>query len=214
MRLMQKIKNAILCLTLAATIAGCTTAKQSGSVSAYYDSRGKQTATVTGCAYDLPLDTKLFGFVEIETEKQNQDNLKKPYTELRLSKKAKNGLGVAAEYNKDFSLPDETTRLGLVYEPDLSDIVSSTNIGLKFYPVSSNNKGMQLGLYGKKSFNQGNIYVGGFLDYNFKPNKIVSEIQLGKRIADNLYFVVEGRYSGFIEKNNLGIAAGLEWKFK
>jgi hypothetical protein len=73
---------------------------------------------------------------------------------------------------------------------------------------------MQVAVYGRKEFKEGDIYIGGFFDYNFKPNKIVTEVQTGKRIADGLYFIVEGRYNGFLPEEKIGVGIGLEYQFK
>lgn len=184
-----------------------------GKFAGYYDSRKKPTATFTGGAYGLPLGSELFGFVEMETEKSN---LEKPYTELSLSKKSGIGLGVAVEYNRDFSpLPNGiilsgVTRLGVVYERKNK---KNELIGCKFYPAATQNNGMQAVFYGNKRFNKGDVVIDWFFDYNFKPREIVTELQVGKRLQEGLYWVVEGRYNGFKESDSAGVGLGLEWRF-
>ena len=84
-------------------------------------------------------------------------------------------------------------------------------MGLKFYPASTGH-GMQAGLYGNAVFRNGDITVDGFMDYNFEPRKVVADLQIGKRIDDDLYAVIEGRYNGFMPKDNFGVGIGLEWK--
>jgi len=71
---------------------------------------------------------------------------------------------------------------------------------------------MQLGLYGNTSFRNG-ITLEGFLDYNFLSEKIVTELQFGKRITQDLYGVVEARYNGFRIEDPFSLGIGLEWKF-
>ena len=213
MKIIKNIRKGILGLLAVAILSGCTNSKHFVSVEGYRDIRGMNTATLSGGASNLPLETNLFGFIDIETEKQNQDNLKRPYGEIRLSKKTENGFGVAVEYNRNFALPKGVTRLGFVCEPKLNKLCNDLFVGIKYFPASTYNHGSQLGLYGKKTFNKGDFYIGGYWDYNFKPNKIVSDIQFGKRIKDNLYFIVEGRYNGFKDKKNRnGVGIGLEWK--
>jgi hypothetical protein len=210
----MKIKNIIFSLLASVILSGCASSKHFVSVEGYRDTRGMNTATLSGGASNLPLGASLFGFIDVETEKQNKDNLKRPYGEIRLSKKAENGLGISAEYNRNFALPKGTTRLGFVCEPKLSKLCKDLFLGVKYFPTSSGNHGSQLGIYGKKTFNKGDFYIGGYWDYNFKPDKIVSDIQFGKRIKDNIYFIVEGRYNDFKnKKNKKGIGMGLEWKF-
>lgn len=212
MEITKNIKNSILGLIAGALLSGCAASKPFVSVAAYQDTRGMPTATIEAKASNLPFDTSLYSFMDIETEKEN-DKLKRPYGEIRLSKKAENELGIAVEYNRDFVLPKGITRLGAVYEPNLGKISKNLFLGVKYFPASTDNHGSQLGLYGKKIFNKGDFYIGGYWDYNFKPDKVVTDIQFGKRIKDNLYFVVEGRYNGF-KKEKEGIGIGLEWKFK
>lgn len=217
MTLLEKIKNFVIGAELAAILTGCATThtnpKPFGKIAGYYDTRGKQTATLTIGASDLPLDTKFFSFMDVATEKDSLDNLTPPYGEFRLSKKSDIGLGAAVEYNRDFSKSNGITRLGLVYEPNIKDVLENTFLGLKFYPASTDDHGTQLGLYGNTSFRDGDITLDGYLDYNFTPKKIVIDLQFGKRIKGNLYGVLEARYNGFMEKDSFGLGIGLEWKF-
>ncbi|MBI2564385.1 hypothetical protein HYV79_00140 [Candidatus Woesearchaeota archaeon] len=211
MNLKQKIQNILLATTL--TFTGCAETKPFGKVASYYDTKGQPTATIAGGATDLPLGTKLFGFADVETEKENPDNLQNPYIELQLSKKASNGLGIATEYNRNFSLEKGITRAGFVYEPNLAEILKNTRIGLKFYPTATDNHGMQAGFYGSKSFNKGDITLDTFLDYNIDAKRIVSDLQVGKKLGENFYFVLEGRHNGFKKKDKEGLGIGFEWRW-
>lgn len=217
MTIHEKIKNFAIGTILAAALTGCATThtnpKPFGKIAGYYDTRGKPTATLTVGASDLPLGTKFFSFLDVTIEEGNPDKITPPYGEFRLSKKSDIGLGVAAEYNRDFSKSDGITRVGLIYEPNLKDVLDNTFLGLKFYPTSTHDHGMQLGLYGNTSFRDGDITLDGYLDYNFKPKKTVFDLQLGKRIKDNLYGVVEVRYNEFMKEDSFGLGIGLEWKF-
>ncbi len=182
-----------------------------GRVSGYIDSRANYNVVFTGGASGLPFGMNLFGFADAETEKHHSSWLKKPYTEVSLAKKTENGLGAAIEHNRDFNFDKGVTRVGLVYEPSL---LKAGVTGLKFYPLSTNNNGVQAVLYGSKRFNKGDIVVDGFFDYNFKPRKIVTEIQVGKRLNEGVYGVVEWRYNGFKDKGErMGAGVGLEWRF-
>ena len=175
-------------------------------VTSQHDSRDFSTVTLTGGASGLPFGMGTFGFIESETEKGNRDNLKQPYGEINLSEKGQYGFGAIAEYNRDFSSDRGVTRIGLVFEPKLSFF-----FGTKFYPISTANSGIQIGVYGNKKFNEGDEYVEGFVDYNFKPGKFVGEVQVGRRIKGNLFGVIEGRYNGFKPRKTVS-GAGLEWK--
>ena len=181
-----------------------------GKVGGYFDSRTHLNMVFTGGAFGLPYGMSLFGFADAETEENHLSWLKKPYVEVSLAKKTENGLGAAIEHNRDFNFNNGVTRVGLVYEPNL---LKAGVIGLNFYPLSTNNNGIQVVFYGNRSFRKGDIIFDGFFDYNFKPRKIVIEIQVGKRLDGNLYGVVEGRYNGFKEKGKSGVGVGLEWRF-
>ncbi len=217
MGLIQKIKTLALGTVLAASIVSNAHAEEPkpfGKVAGYYDTRGKPTATLTLGASDLPLETKFFSFMDFATEKDNLDNLTAPYGEFRLSKKADFGLGIAAEYNRDFSQDEGTTRAGFIFEPNLKKLLPNTFLGMKFYPASTYDHGMQLGVSGNAHFFDGDLTLDGFLDYNFKPGAVVTDLQVGYRLKDNLYAVIEGRYNGFLPKDQqLGVGLGLEWKF-
>lgn len=63
------------------------------------------------------------------------------------------------------------------------------------------------------------IYVGGFLDQNFIYNgrgglsfKWVAEHQIGLRLIDELYAILEYRINDFYAKDNYGLGYGLEYK--
>ncbi len=215
MGLIQTIKTLALGTVLAALIASNAHAQEPkpfGKVAGYYDTRGKPTATLTLGASELPLGTKFFSFMDFSAEKDNPDNLTAPYSELRLSKKADFGLGIATEYNRDFSQEQGTTRAGFIVEPKLRNFLPNAHVGMKFYPVSTHDHGMQLGINGNASFFDGDLTLDGFFDHNFKPGKSVTELQLGYRLVDNLYGVVEARYNGFLPERNIGAGVGLEWK--
>ena len=213
MTITQKIKKGILSLAAAILVTGCANTKNFMSVEGYRDTRGMNVGTISGSA-NLPLKTNTFAFIEYETE-QGTDNIKRPYGEIMLSKKAKNGLGVAVEYDRNFALPKGTTRTGFVFEPSfLRKLDKNLFLGVKYFPSSTDNQGEQLGIYGKKTFSNGDFYVGGYFDYDFKSDAIVTDLQFGKRIKENLHLIVKGRLNEFRAKGDQkGIGVGLEWKF-
>ncbi len=210
MTIYKKIKSVVASGVLATTIAigGCAETRPFGNLRAYHDARWNSDATLIAGASNLPLGAKLFTTTDV---KMDGDSIGDPYNETRLSKRGSYGFGAAIEYNRDFGKPKGATRLGAIYEPDLSKILDNTKIGLKFFPVSTQNKGIQLGLYGIKEF--GDNRIDGFLDYNFDPKKIVTEIQYGRKISENLYGIVEGRYNGLAKTDRSGIGIGLQWDF-
>ncbi len=220
MKLIQKIKAQVKALAfgtvLVTALAGTASATPStfGRIAGYYDTRGRPTATVTAGASELPLGINAFSFLDFATERDNLDNLIAPYGEIRFSRKADFGLGVAIEYNRDFSMEDGTTRIGFVFEPNLRVFLPHTFVGAKFYPVSTHDHGMQSGIYGGTHLLGGNLTLDGFLDYNFNAEKVVAELQAGYRIANDFYGVLEGRYNGFLPENQrVGAGVGLEWRF-
>ena len=217
MKSLQKIKTLALGTVLTAFIASNAHAEEPkpfGKTAGYYDTRAKPTATLTLGASDMPLGTKFFSFMDFATEKDNPNNLTAPYGEFRFSKKADFGLGVAAEYNRDVSQNEGTTRAGFIFDPDLRTFLPNAHLGLKLYPASTHGHGMQLGTSGNVSFLEGDLTIDSFLDYNFRPGKVVTDLQVGYRLKDNLYAVIEGRYNGFLPQDQqFGAGPGLEWKF-
>lgn len=214
MTLTQKIKALALGTVLAASITNTAQAepKPFGKVAGYYDSRGKPTSTVIIGAAELPLGTALFSFMDFATEKADWEDLTPPYGEWKLSKKADYGLGVAVEYDRDFSQENGTIRVGFMVEPNLAQRLPNTFIGLNYYPASSGDQGGQVVVYGQARFLGGNLTLDGYLDYNFKPEKIVTDLQAGYRISGGLSAVVKGRYNSFLPEERGGLGVGLEWK--
>ncbi len=185
-----------------------STAGEFGRVAGYYDTRGHYNLVLEGGATDLPLGTKLFGYIDAETDEDNPDNLNKSYAEVRMTKRGESGLGVAAEYNGE-PFKSGTTRTGITYEPGLP---KGSRLGAKFFPFATGDKGMQVGVNGRYDITD-DMWVEAFLDYNFKPGKTVTEVQVGKEIKDNLSVVAEGRYNGFKDEDDLGVGIGLDWSF-
>lgn len=223
---MKFIRN----LTLIASmfLAACAQTKPWGRVGAYYDTRGMPTASITGGATDLPLGAQSFGFLDAKTDKKDLDSLQDPYMEINLARKAtlpglgegigkmfERSIGPIVEYNRDFSQKRGIVRAGLVFEPDVSQFSQDTLIGINVYPVASEDAGPQIVFYGNKGFNDYTWYVDGFLDYNFDSKKVVSEIQLGRKIWGDLYGIVEARHNGFFEQDDQwGVGVGLEFHLK
>jgi len=211
----SKLRTLVLSglLAVASAFGGCADIKPKPFVKAdaYYDTRGKPTSSLVANISDLPLGTNFFGFADFERDPVNGD-IKPPYSEMKISKKLENGLGVALEYDRDFNVPEGIVRKGFIYEPDVSKFIKDAFIGINFYPLSNPDKGSQIGVYGKKDFNNKDMYVEGFLDYDFDTNKVVSEVQFGKKLKDKLYGVIEGRYNGYSDEN-FGVGIGLEYNF-
>ena len=192
MNFTKRIRELAIGAACIATMAGTASAgpKPYGKIAGYYDTRGNPTGTLSIGANGLPLETRLFSFTDFATEKNDFDDLQPPYSEVRLSRKSASGFGVAAEYNRDFSQRNGVTRVGLLCEPDLKKRLGNTFLGIKYFPASTRDHGMQVGLYGNTSVHGGDITIDGYLDHNIKPGTTVADLQIGKRISDGLSAVV------------------------
>jgi hypothetical protein len=200
----------ITLLAILTALAGCSTPKVSGRLATYYDTRGMPTATLTVGARSLPADTNFFGFVDVDGDERA--NISKTYGEFMLSKKADNGIGAAIEHNYDFLKQEGVTRPGIIYEPPLTGI-DNTFVGVKFFPDSFPDQGMQVGVYGSKEWNDGDITLNFWGDYNFTSGTSIGDIQVGKRLVKSVYLVIEGRYSGFNHEEPFSLGIGLEGRF-
>jgi hypothetical protein len=183
----------------------------SGDINAYYDTRGYPTTTLNLYCSDLPFKTDFYGFIDIfgsTSDPLNPDS----YGEFSLKKEFWRGLGAKVEYDGDFNLPSGISRAGISYQPKIDGFFEVT-----LYPFSTHDAGGQIVLAGEKNFRNRDIYLRGFMDVNLKSEKIVGEVQFGKRLGDkksNWYGIIEGRYNGFLEKNQqIGIGIGIERKF-
>jgi hypothetical protein len=210
---LKNLRKAFAGLLAAACLATAKSADISGDVNAYYDTRGYPDTTVNLYGHDLPGKTDFFGFVDSSGSREKPFDLNS-YGEFKLSKNLLNSFGIAIEYDRDFSASHGIARAGILFEPKIP--LKDAFFNVTFYPVASHNDGTQLVLCGGKTFREGDYYIRGFCDLNFKSKGIVpfAEIQFGKRIKGNLYAVVEGRYNGFTKKDDFGIGVGLEWKFR
>src|SRR3989338_4681344 len=180
-------KNTLLAVLISAVVLGSGRSKAADihpRLSGYYDSRGMPTTSLTLSASKLPLQTDFFGFVDIAGKCDTLERADSVYGEFKLSRKVLGDIGFAVEHNQDFLKPFGVTRLGLSYEPSM---VKDGFVGLTFYPWATQRDGAQVVLYGRKNFRKGDIYVEGFMDYNFKLRTFVSELQFGKRIYKGLY---------------------------
>ncbi len=224
--MMKCLRDLALCGSI--FLASCSTQpKPWGKAAGYYDTRGVPSASLTGGVNDLPLGADFFGFIDAYSEKNHWDDVQNPYTELKLYRKATLGdvssvfgksVGPAVQYDRDFSLRRGIARLGLTFEPNLSEYIGVNSlVGTNFYPASSENGGVQLGAYAAGYFFDDLFCYDGFFDYDTNPQggkpKIVSEIQAGVRIWKNLYAVVEGRYNEYLD-DRFGVGIGLELLLK
>ncbi len=216
------LRNLALCGSM--LLASCSVQpKPWGKIAGYYDTREMPSASLTGGVNELPLGADFFGFTDIYSEKEHWDDVQNPYVELKLYRKATLGdvnsvfgksVGPAVQYDRDFSLRRGIARLGLTFEPNLSEFLGSNSLaGANVYPISSENGGVQLGVYAVDYFFDDLFCYDGFFDYDVNPQdgkpKIVSEIQGGVRIWKNLYGVVEARYNEYFD-DAFGIGVGLE----
>ncbi len=199
-------------LMSAAILVNCRSkaADFSPHVSTYYDTRGMPTTSLTLSASKLPLQTDFFGFLDVYGKRELLQGVGSVYGEFKLSRKVFGDLGVAVEQDQDFLKPFGATRLGLSYEPPP---LKNGFLGMTLYPFATEHDGAQVVLCGRKNFRNGDYYVEGFLDYNFKPGVVVSELQFGKRIHKKLFGVVEARHNGFMGRQSWRLGAGLEWNF-
>lgn len=209
----NELKKFIFGIGLSGALAGAKGADISSSISTYYDTRGMPSASITMNASKLPFGTTFFGFTDFFMNREDNSKFNNAYGEYKLSRPLLKGIGISTEYDRDFSLSKGIHRLGVSFEPNLSKIMKEGFFGISLYSLATENDGAQVVLYGNKNFRNGDIYIGGFLDYNFKPNNVVTEVQFGKRIKKDIYFVVEGRYNGFQKKDSFGVGVGLEIKF-
>jgi hypothetical protein len=225
---MKLFKNLALCGGM--LLAGCIQTKPWGRAEFYYDTRGMSSATIRGGATDLPLGTDFFGFIDEFSKKDNLDNLQDPYLEAKLYRKIEIGdknsflgrsFGPAVEYDRDFVLSRGIARLGLTFEPNLSQYVDDLFLGTNIYPFASENAGVQIGLYGFKGFLDRKFILDGFIDVNPQDRKpkIVTELLGGVSFMNvweklkDFYMVSEVRYNDYLE-DRFGVGFGLAVYFK
>ncbi len=200
--------GAIVALSLIALPNESFAKDRSGRIAVYSDTRGfpQSNITLEGVSKNtFGSGIKGFGFID----KFNEGNI---YSEARLSREIAKGIGPTIEYNGNLD-NQNILRAGFVFEPGFGKIIPNTNLGVKWFPVSTKNKGSQIAIYGGRKIFK-NTPMGGFFDYNFKSKKVVSEIQLSQSLTNHLNAVVEARYNGFLpEKDKFGVGIGLEYKF-
>lgn len=214
MAIKNTLKKVALGLVAGAALANAGNAAEIfGRVGTYFDTRSMPTASITLNALKLPFGTKFFGFTDFFMSKDDNAKFDGAYGEYQLSRPIWKGFGISGEYNRDFSLPKGVHRLGVFYEPNLSKVMKDGFFGITFNALATEHIGSQLIFYGGKQFKNGDMYVDGFLDYNFKSDVVVTEVQFGKRVYKDLFAVGEVRYNGFMQKDNFGVGLGLELKF-
>jgi len=205
-------KKAIIGAALATALTG-NAADNWGKASLYYDTLGFPTATLTGGASKLPLGMDFFGFVDFDANEKMND-LQAVYGEFKLSRNVFKNISLAVEQNQDFLQLDKgITRAGLMYNIPLDRVCKDSFLSATYYPFATESDGAQMVIAGRKEFKKGDMYIEGFLDYNFKPGIAFSQVQVGKRIHKNLYGVLEGRFNGFRLGNEFSAGIGLEYKF-
>ena len=181
----------------------------SGWLAGYQGSTGKPWGTVNVQARDLPMDTSFFSV----THAYESDHGANVYGEYKLDQDLIGGIGPAVEWDRDWLDDDNTFRAGMNFSPDISSIIEDAYAGVRVQPFATNDKGAQVTLYGGKAFNDGDVKLEGFVDYNVAPDTWLGELHLSKRLHEDWYLTGKARYNGFKQDDEWSGYVGVRWEF-
>ncbi len=197
----------------------------------YYDTRDFNVMTINILA-KLPNRFQYFSLTNYLGADQSVD-LASFYSEqnLRWQIKKMSSLDLTLQYVMRQGKANDDFRFGVRWRlsdtPKLKGIFSKLNMSYSLNPMffqfraNAHTKYMTQveHVYRIKLYKDW-IYLGGFADQNFVYSngkvafKWVTEHQLGTRIVDQLYVVVEFRINDFLESDNTGLGIGLEYVIK
>jgi hypothetical protein len=200
----------ILFVSVAAALSGCATVTTGLRASGYYDTRDLATGTITVTATDAAHGTRLFAYVDLETNFPKVPR----YGEAHLTQRIAGRLSVIAEHNRNFGAAAGLHRFGLSYLLPLpkSKAFSRDRFSVKYTPYSTQHRGGQLSISGTKLIGD-DIIIDGYYDYNLKPDNVATDWQLARRIRGDVFAVVEYRHNGG-RPDSRGVGIGLEWRIK
>lgn len=206
-------------------------------LNAYYDTREFSVLTLNLFA-QLPARFQYFSLTNYSNavEADDPEDLDTYYTEQNLRWNPWVGLplDLAAQWVHKSGGDNDLVRLGLRWRlmstPGLRDAMKKIGLvyfvsfyAAQFDQLSSRGTRMQIEhVYRIPIFpeaTRNRIYLGGFLDHSlwFSPpaggsrSSIVTEHQLGVRLFDHVYAVVEYRFNEFFSRKQHGVGFGLEY---
>lgn len=191
-----------------------------------FDTRGFNTINFTG-ATTLPHGFSIWGFIDIEANKSNEDQRFDSNTffyEIDLKYNLTKQFGLIGEINDAPGINDALGRAGVFYKPDI-DYLKENNawVYIKAFPVETDGEGAQFSMaWNKKldSFLDGRFSVGGFIDFNFDSGanqddiNIVSDTQFRYALTPRLNLLAELRINEFLAADKeIGVGLGLQYRF-
>jgi hypothetical protein len=199
-------------------------------VSYYFDSRDYNTFNILTLFPDLPLDLKIFGFVDFHGDQNQSDNrfdLTRYFMEYRLGRPLLpkssgwiKGLGIEAEYNDFNGQRNHVSRFGATYRHKLPLFGNSKSwLQWRYHPYETDGAGSQASVIYFISLTE-DLFINGFADINFIENgrdRWLLEPQLNYKLTDLIDAAIEFRYNEFEDGNpkldGVGVAVGLKLKF-
>jgi hypothetical protein len=196
----------------------------------YFDSRDYNTLNILTLFPDLPLDLKIFGFVDFHGEQNQSDNrfdLTRYFMEYRLGRplfpKSSGwikGLGIEAEYNDFNGQRNHVSRFGATYKHKLPLLGNSKSwLQWRYHPYETDGSGSQASVIYFISLTE-DFFINGFADVNFIEDgrdRWLLEPQLNYKLTDLIDAALEFRYNEFEDANpkldGVGVAVGLKLKF-
>ena len=205
-------------VAVAFALSGCATPKNNSlSVFPAYNAK-HQHATVRVEGMSEPVErVKVYSFLDADATKEKPADFEHFYWEGRASY----SLGaidatiapvsIAAEYNGGTGIED-TVRAGAMFANSLWE---GNFTMAKVYPIeSSGHIGMQAGLFVSQDVTD-RVGVSALAEYNFKPQAVYGEAEVGVKLTDRLSAV--GQVRAFIPKksdeNDIAPVVGVRYEF-
>ncbi|MDH3326801.1 MAG: hypothetical protein OEM38_08820 [Gammaproteobacteria bacterium] len=220
---LTKIKKNMIAISLFSTLfSSHALSTPNASINYYIDNRDFNTMGVTISSFDLPQNFSVWGFTDFNSDQNKKPNedFTNSFSEYRLTNtKISNlvglkGLGLQMEYNNTTPGSSDTVwRGGLTYKKITGD---KKWIQLRLFPLQSNSDNQASIIYNFSILSW--LKLTGFADYNIRngaENLWVIEPQLNFKIANNTWFLLEGRYNGFQSRSpstdGTGVAVGVQY---
>jgi hypothetical protein len=196
----------------------------------YLDSRDYNTLNMVTSIPDLPLNFKIWGFVDVNSEQNNADqrfDFTRYFIEYRLKRSlfpnatsAWKGLGFEVEYNDANGIDNTVVRTGVTYKHAIPLFHGNKSwLEWRYHPYETDGSGSQISvIYVFHLFER--ISITGFADLNLEngtDDRWVIEPQINYMMNETFDLVLETRYNEFEDANNkldgFGIAGGIKIKF-
>lgn len=214
----EKMKKLIIATTLSAAISALNPVSANAgwfNAGLGYDTKNELVTSRLEGGKNLSDKLNAYGFIDIDSTKENKNEFENFYGEARLSyslgdiNKNLENVSLSAEQNVGNNY-DDTTRLGLTWTPN---IYKDNFTLIKAFPFeTAKEKGAQVSIFSSQNIGE-NVSLSLLVDYNIEDKNMYVEPEVSMKLTDNSSIYVQGRGFGDFKKMDFQPVIGVKYSF-